>query len=110
MVDSRGRSEAAPGCGAQGRLAERSLRGSGRKHRLKNVTDFHGAGAFNWTNGPIPPRVNSLYSPGRRRPIRRLMTAATELAPASTDTTSPEPAWGHEEFEALSEDEVVGLL
>ena len=38
------------------------------------------------------------------------MTAATELAPASTDTSSPEPAWGHEEFEALSEDEIVGLL
>ena len=38
------------------------------------------------------------------------MTAATKLAQASTDTTPPEPAWAQEEFEALSEDEVVGLL
>ena len=38
------------------------------------------------------------------------MTAATELAPTSRDTTPPEPAWASEEFEALSEDEVVGLL
>jgi len=38
------------------------------------------------------------------------MTAATELARASTDATPPEPAWAREEFEALSEDEVVGLL
>ena len=38
------------------------------------------------------------------------MTAATELAQASTETTPPEPAWRQEEFEALSEDEVVGLL
>jgi hypothetical protein len=38
------------------------------------------------------------------------MTAATELAPASTHTGPSEPAWAAEEFEALSEDEVVGLL
>ncbi len=38
------------------------------------------------------------------------MNAATELAPASTDTAPPEPAWATAEFEALSEDEVVGLL
>jgi hypothetical protein len=38
------------------------------------------------------------------------MTAATTLAQASTDETPPEPAWGPDEFEALSEDEVVGLL
>ncbi len=38
------------------------------------------------------------------------MTAATTLAPASTDTTPAEPAWATEEFETLSEDEVVGLL
>ena len=38
------------------------------------------------------------------------MIAATELAPASTDSAPPEPAWAMEEFEALSEDEVVGLL
>jgi len=38
------------------------------------------------------------------------MTAASTLAQASTDMTPPEPAWGHTEFEALSEDEVVGLL
>jgi len=38
------------------------------------------------------------------------MTAATELAPASTHTAPPEPAWAAEEFEALSEDEIVGLL
>ncbi len=38
------------------------------------------------------------------------MTAATELAPASTDTTPSEPAWAMAEFEALSEDEIVGLL
>ena len=38
------------------------------------------------------------------------MTAAMELARASTDPTPPEPAWAEEEFEALSEDEVVGLL
>jgi hypothetical protein len=38
------------------------------------------------------------------------MTAAVELAPASTDSTPPEPAWAQAEFEALSEDEVVGLL
>lgn len=38
------------------------------------------------------------------------MTAATTLAQASTDTSPPEPAWAQEEFEALSEDEVLGLL
>ena len=38
------------------------------------------------------------------------MTAAMKLAQASPDTTPPEPAWRHEEFEALSEDEVLGLL
>jgi len=38
------------------------------------------------------------------------MHAATELAPASIDATPPEPAWAQEEFEALTEDEVVGLL
>jgi hypothetical protein len=38
------------------------------------------------------------------------MTAATTLAPASRDDTPPEPAWGQDAFEALSEDEVVGLL
>jgi len=38
------------------------------------------------------------------------MTAATTLAYASTDETPPEPAWGHEAFEALTEDEVLGLL
>ena len=38
------------------------------------------------------------------------MTAATTLAQASTDRTPPEPAWGHAEFEALTEEEVVGLL
>lgn len=38
------------------------------------------------------------------------MTAATTLAHASTDISPPEPAWGQEEFEALSEDEVLGLL
>ncbi|HEY2777927.1 MAG TPA: hypothetical protein VGI77_08475 [Gaiellaceae bacterium] len=38
------------------------------------------------------------------------MNAAMELAPASTDSTPPEPAWAQAEFEALSEDEVVGLL
>lgn len=38
------------------------------------------------------------------------MTAVTELAPSSTEPTPPERAWGQEEFEALSEDEVVGLL
>ena len=38
------------------------------------------------------------------------MTAATPLAEASTDMTPAEPAWGQEAFEALSEDEVVGLL
>jgi hypothetical protein len=38
------------------------------------------------------------------------MTAASTLAQASTDSTPPEPAWGHEAFEALSEDEVVGIL
>jgi hypothetical protein len=39
------------------------------------------------------------------------MNAATSLArPASTDETPPEPAWGQEAFEALSEDEVLGLL
>ena len=36
------------------------------------------------------------------------MTAAMKLAQASPDTTPPEPAWRHEEFEALSEDEVLG--
>ena len=38
------------------------------------------------------------------------MAAATTLAMASTDQTAPEPAWGLDEFEALSEDEVLGLL
>jgi hypothetical protein len=38
------------------------------------------------------------------------MTAATTLAQASHDRTPSEPAWGHDEFEALSEDEVLGLL
>lgn len=38
------------------------------------------------------------------------MTAAMTLAPASTDDSPPEPAWGHDEFEALSEDEVLRLL
>jgi hypothetical protein len=39
------------------------------------------------------------------------MHAATMLAqPASTDETPLEPAWGHDEFEALSEEEVLGLL
>lgn len=38
------------------------------------------------------------------------MTAASQLAHASTDETPPEPAWGQEQFEALSEDEVLGLL
>jgi len=38
------------------------------------------------------------------------MNAATELAPASTDMTPPEPAWAPAEFEALNEDEIVGLL
>jgi len=38
------------------------------------------------------------------------MTAATQLAEASTDATPPEPAWGQAEFEELSEDEVLGLL
>ena len=38
------------------------------------------------------------------------MSAATKLAPASTDSTPPEPAWAMDAFEALSEDEIVGLL
>jgi|GEM_PF-6900098 hypothetical protein len=38
------------------------------------------------------------------------MNAATELAPASTVETPPEPAWAAAEFEALDEDEIVGLL
>lgn len=38
------------------------------------------------------------------------MTAATTLAQASRDDTPPEPAWGQDAFEALDEDEVVGLL
>ncbi|MGN6800163.1 MAG: hypothetical protein ACTHKS_18660 [Gaiellaceae bacterium] len=38
------------------------------------------------------------------------MTAAIELAEASTDLTPAEPAWAPDAFEALSEDEVVGLL
>ena len=38
------------------------------------------------------------------------MTAATPLAEASTHTTPAEPAWGQEAFEALSEEEVLGLL
>jgi hypothetical protein len=38
------------------------------------------------------------------------MTAATTLAETSRHNTAPERAWGHEEFEALSEDEVLGLL
>ena len=38
------------------------------------------------------------------------MNAATELAPASTDWTPPERAWATDEFETLSEDEVLGLL
>ena len=38
------------------------------------------------------------------------MNAATTLAYASTEDTPSEPAWGQDEFEALSEDEVVGLL
>jgi hypothetical protein len=38
------------------------------------------------------------------------MTAATRLAPASNDEAPAEPAWGEDAFEALSEDEVVGLL
>jgi hypothetical protein len=38
------------------------------------------------------------------------MTAATTLAQASRDETPPEPAWEREEFEALTEDEIVGLL
>jgi hypothetical protein len=33
-----------------------------------------------------------------------------ELAQARREETPPEPAWGQEEFEALSEDEVLGLL
>ena len=38
------------------------------------------------------------------------MNAAIELAEASRDETPAEPAWGQEAFEALSEDEVLGLL
>ena len=38
------------------------------------------------------------------------MTAATTLVKTSNDKTPPEPAWGPDEFEALSDDEVVGLL
>jgi hypothetical protein len=77
---------------------------------LTNVTDSPAARAFNWPNGLILDPSKSLYSPGRRRPITRAMTAASELALASRDETPPEPAWGQEEFEALSEDEVLGLL
>jgi hypothetical protein len=39
------------------------------------------------------------------------MTAATKLVTTSSDgTTTPERAWGREEFEQLSEDEVVDVL
>jgi hypothetical protein len=38
------------------------------------------------------------------------MTAATTLAPTSTDHATPEPAWTHEAFEQLDEEAVVGLL
>ena len=38
------------------------------------------------------------------------MNAAMTLAQASQDTTPPEPAWGHEAFEALSEDEVERVI
>ena len=38
------------------------------------------------------------------------MTAVHELAETSTDDSAPEPAWTHEDFESLSEEQVVGLL
>jgi hypothetical protein len=39
------------------------------------------------------------------------MTAATSLVETSTEaTTAPERAWGRDEFEQLSEDEVVDVL
>jgi len=48
--------------------------------------------------------------PERPAADNRAMTAATTLAPASNDSSPPEPAWREEEFEELTEDEVVGLL
>ncbi|HET7136993.1 MAG TPA: hypothetical protein VFI04_01445 [Gaiellaceae bacterium] len=38
------------------------------------------------------------------------MTAATTVASAGDDTTTPEPAWTAEAFETLSEEAVLGLL
>ncbi|HEY0417452.1 MAG TPA: hypothetical protein VGC78_13800 [Gaiellaceae bacterium] len=38
------------------------------------------------------------------------MTAATTIAPARAAETAPEPGWRREEFELLSDDEVVDVL
>jgi hypothetical protein len=95
MVDYAQRSEAAPGCGAQG---PRERYGIGAVRDVQ-VTERCPVRRAELALQPEPPAADTAA-----------MTAATKLAPASTHDTPPEPAWGHEELEALSEDEVVGLL
>ena len=38
------------------------------------------------------------------------MNPRTSVATSSDDAPAPEPAWAYEEFETLSEEEVVGVL